>query len=88
MILVGRSTMILRRIRSANLNRNVSKITFQKVTFAAVAILSAVRVKGTVFANTLTNSIMQQDTIKPTVKKNSKKLLTDPNTLFTVSFFT
>ena len=63
------------------------KTTFQKVTFAAVAILSEVIVSSIVSAKILTNSIMQQDTIKPTVRKNSRKLLTAPNIPFIVGFF-
>jgi hypothetical protein len=54
---------------------------------AASAIFSDVKVRFIVFANTVTNSIIQQDTINPTVMKKSIKLLIVPRTVLRVIFF-
>ena len=56
-------------------NRKVSSSTFKKVTLAAAVTLCSVKVRPMVSAKVLTNSIIQQDTTNPTVRKNKRKLL-------------
>ena len=60
---------------------------FKNVILAAAAIFSDVKVRFIVFANMVTNNIIQQDTINPTVMKKSIKLLIVPRTVLRVIFF-